>query len=78
VLGASTLEEGFVNHTIRYQSPEKPSSISNLFAIDEASALAKLHHLEGLGYTIVEVSPPLARWATQGSLPQARMPVRLL
>ena len=51
--------ELFVTHTIRFRRPELPYGVSRMFVPPEADAAAQIRHLEGLGYTIVDVSPPL-------------------
>jgi hypothetical protein len=54
-----------VNHIIRFQRPESPSKFSDMSVSGEAPATTQIRHLEGLGYTIVDVSPPLPGWTAQ-------------
>lgn len=52
-----------MGHTIRFLRPELPYGVSRMFVPPEANAAAQIRHLEGLGYTIVDVSPPLGGYA---------------
>ena len=49
-----------VGHTIRYRRPETPYSLSKMTTSNEQGALAQIQRLKSLGYTVVEVVPPLA------------------
>ncbi len=49
-----------VKHTIRFRRPELPYGVSRMFVPPEVDAATQIRHLVRLGYTIVEVSPPLA------------------
>jgi hypothetical protein len=51
--------EVVVTHTIRFRRPETGYSISRMFVSGEASADVQVRHLEGLGYTVVDVAPAL-------------------
>ena len=55
-----------MSHVIRFQRPETPYGVSTVRVPPEANAAQQLRRLEALGYTIVEVSPPLARTAATG------------
>jgi hypothetical protein len=50
-----------VGHTIRYRRPETPYSLSKMTTSNEQGALTQIQRLKTLGYTVVEVVPPLAR-----------------
>lgn len=49
-----------VGHTIRYRRPETPYSLSKMTTSNEQGALTQIQRLKTLGYTVVEVVPPLA------------------
>jgi hypothetical protein len=49
-----------VGHTIRYRRPETPYSLSKMTTSNEKGALAQIQRLKTLGYTVVEVVPPLS------------------
>lgn len=60
---ASSSTEGSgttVGHTIRYRRPETPYSLSKMTTSNEQGALTQIQRLKTLGYTVVEVIPPLA------------------
>ncbi len=46
-------------HTIRFRRPETKYSISRMFVSDEQSTKSQIRLLEGLGYTIIDILPPL-------------------
>ncbi len=48
-----------MRHTIRFRRPETAYSISRMFTPTEESAKVQVRHLQGLGYTIVDVLPAL-------------------
>jgi hypothetical protein len=47
-------------HSIRYRRPETPYSLSRSSAPDAARAAVQVARLIALGYSVVEVVPPLA------------------
>jgi hypothetical protein len=49
-----------VGHTIRYRRPETPYSLSKMTTSNREGALMQIQRLKSLGYTVVEVVPPLA------------------
>jgi hypothetical protein len=55
-----------VSHIIRFQRPETPYGVSRVHVPPEANAAQQLRRLEALGYTILEVSPPLPQAAATG------------
>jgi hypothetical protein len=59
-----------VSQIIQFQYPEVPDSIYCMFVADEALTAALIRRVEALGYTIVDVSPPMARWVPQRSASQ--------
>lgn len=51
-----------MRHTILFHHPETPEFIRSLLIPPEASAATHVRNLEALGYTVLEVSPPLTRF----------------
>jgi hypothetical protein len=49
-----------VGHTIRYRRPETPYNLSKMTTSNREGALTQIQRLKSLGYTVVEVVPPLA------------------
>ena len=48
-----------MSHTISFRRPELFYVLSKMTVPPGADVVAQIHHLEDLGYKIVEVSPPL-------------------
>lgn len=48
-----------VSHTIRFRRPETPYSLSKMTASNVQETMVQLQRLKSLGYTIIEVTPPL-------------------
>ena len=48
-----------MTHTISFRRPELFYVLSKMTVPPNADVMAQVHHLEELGYTIVDVSPPL-------------------
>jgi hypothetical protein len=60
-----------VTHTISFRRPELFYVLSKMVVPPGADVVAQIHHLEDLGYKIVEVSPPLGDYGPpQRSLPR--------
>jgi hypothetical protein len=49
-----------VTYTIRYQRAETPYGVTISCVPPEANAAKQVRRLQALGYTILEVTPPLA------------------
>ncbi|MGA7711163.1 MAG: hypothetical protein WCA81_04620 [Rhizomicrobium sp.] len=50
-----------MSHTIRFRRPETPYGVSRMVVPPEVDAAGRVRHLESLGYSIVDVTPPLQR-----------------
>lgn len=48
-----------MNHTIRYQRAETPYGVTKSCVPPEGDAAKQVRRLEALGYTILDVTPPL-------------------
>lgn len=48
-----------VSHTIRFRRPETPYSLSKMTASNQEETMVQIQRLKMLGYTIIEVVPPL-------------------
>jgi hypothetical protein len=48
-----------LNHIVQFKRPETPNAVSRIFVAAECSSLGHIRHLEALGYTIIDISPPL-------------------
>lgn len=48
-----------LTHTIRFRRPETPYSVSKMTAPNEREAMTQMHRLEALGYSIIDVIPPI-------------------
>ena len=52
-----------MSHTVQFKRPETPTRISRMFIPEEeAGSIRHIRRLEALGYTIVDVSPPVAEY----------------
>ena len=51
-----------MSHTVQFRRPETPNRISRMFIPEESGAVRHIHRLEALGYTTVDISPPLAEY----------------
>ena len=60
-----------MSQTIRFQHREAPDDVYSMFVSDEEFTTIVIRRVEALGYTIVDVSPPMARRAPQRSESQA-------
>jgi len=49
-----------VPDTIHFQRPETPRTVSKMYIAAEPDLERHIHHLEALGYTIVDISPSLS------------------
>ena len=49
-----------VTHAISFRRPELRHVLSIMSVPPQADVVAQIHRLQGLGYQIVDVSPPLA------------------
>ena len=48
-----------MSHVILFKRPETPYGVSKVCVPPEANAARQLQRLESLGYTILDVTPPL-------------------
>jgi hypothetical protein len=48
-----------VSHIVQFRRPETPNAVSRMFISAQCDSLEHIHHLEMLGCTIIDVSPPL-------------------
>ena len=60
-----------MSQTIRFQHREVPDDVYSMFVSDEEFTAIVIRRVEALGYTIVDVSPPMARLVPQRSESQA-------
>jgi hypothetical protein len=60
-----------MSHTIRFRRPEQPYGTSKMCVPPEADASAHIRNLVRLGYTILEVSPPIAGYGPTQNQSQA-------
>jgi hypothetical protein len=62
-----------VTHTISFRRPELHYVLSKMSVPPGTDVAAQIHHLEDLGYKIVDVSPPLSVYGPpQNPRPQTR------
>jgi hypothetical protein len=60
-----------MSQTIRFQHREAPDDVYSMSVSDEEFTVIVIRRVEAMGYTIVDVSPPNARWVPQRSEIQA-------
>lgn len=65
-----------MTHIISFRRPELFYVLSKMTVPPGADVLVQIHHLEDLGYTIVEVSPPLDGYGPP-KRPELRIPQQL-
>ena len=52
-----------MSHTVQFSRPETPTRVSRMFIpTEESGSIRHIRRLEALGYTIVDISPPLAEY----------------
>ena len=56
-----------MSQTIRFQHREAPDEVYSMSVSDEVFTVIVIRRVEAMGYTIVDVSPPMARWFPQRS-----------
>ena len=49
-----------MSQIVRFHRPEAPKSVCSMFVADEDSAPTHIRHMQSLGYTVVNDSPPPA------------------
>ena len=62
-----------MTHTISFRRPELFHVLSKMVVPPGSDVVAQIHHLEDLGYKIIEVSPPLGAYGPPQK-PQSRNP----
>ena len=60
-----------MSQTIRFQHREAPDDVYSMTVSDEVFTVIVIRRVEALGYTIVDVTPPIAQWVPQRSESQA-------
>lgn len=66
-------QEIAVTHTISFRRPELFHVLSKMVVPPGSDVVAQVHHLEDLGYKIIEISPPLGDYGPPQK-PLARTP----
>lgn len=56
-----------MSQTIRFQHREAPDDVYSMSVSDEVFTAIVIRRVEAMGYIIVDVSPPIARWVPQRS-----------
>ena len=56
-----------MSQTIRFQHREAPDDVYSMSVSEEEFTAIVIGRVEAMGYTIVDVSPPTARWVPQRS-----------